>query len=498
MPNNGRRFFIFLIALLVTGFLSVSLLSYFSARQSLSDQVVSEILPLTSVSVYSKIKQDLLHPISIASLMAHDTFVRDWVMEGEVEPERMTRYLKEIQGKYQATTSFFVSDSSRKYYHSSGVLREVDLTDSKDAWYQRVSQMSKDYEINIDIESRALNQLTVFINYRVYDYQGNYIGVTGVGLSVNSMQEMIESYRSSLNLDIFFTDYQGNILLYGPSFMPDGESYNNLRDIPGLEQVSQTLLTERSSELSYYKQGARVHLNSRLIEEFNWHLFVERQDDPWDKRIWWPLLINLAIGCLVSLLIIILVVMVIHRYQKQLKDLAETDKLTGVRNRRGFEQIWQLLSQSSKKRAENDGLGIVLLDIDHFKRVNDQYGHLIGDKVIEQTARCIKQQLKPDNDYIVRWGGEEFLLLLEGADAEFVQQKAEQIREAVANNKVETDSGLFSITVSIGCTLWDGKEGADHVIHRADKAMYLAKTAGRNQVCSDLPGTQEFTAVTID
>ena len=84
--------------------------------------------------------------------MAQDTFVRDWTLDGEQNPDRIVRYLREIKDRYDAVTSFFVSDKTRFYYHADGMRREVDEENPRDAWYFRVRAMTQDYEVNIDAD----------------------------------------------------------------------------------------------------------------------------------------------------------------------------------------------------------------------------------------------------------------------------------------------------------------------------------------------------------
>lgn len=109
LVNRKYSFMSVLAVLLVVGFLFTSIISYFVAKKSLSEQIAGSTLPLTSDNIYSEIQQDLLRPIFISSLMAHDTFVRDWVLGGETDSDKMTRFLSEIQKRYGTVTSFFLS-----------------------------------------------------------------------------------------------------------------------------------------------------------------------------------------------------------------------------------------------------------------------------------------------------------------------------------------------------------------------------------------------------
>ncbi|MFH2093842.1 MAG: GGDEF domain-containing protein, partial [Pseudomonadota bacterium] len=136
--------------LLATGFLFTSLTSYFVSRTSLRAEISSRGLPLTSDNIYSEIQRDLLRPVFISSLMATDTFLRDWLIHGETNPEKIIKYLNEIRLKYNMFTSFLVSEKTKNYYHFDGVLKTISQDQERDNWYFRVKDMKEDYEINVD------------------------------------------------------------------------------------------------------------------------------------------------------------------------------------------------------------------------------------------------------------------------------------------------------------------------------------------------------------
>ena len=146
---SQRSLVLVLIALLGSGFLATSLLSYYASRDSIRDSIVNTELPLTSDTVYSEIQKDLVRPVLISSMMARDTFMRDWVVAGERDPSQMTRYLNEVMTHYDAYTAFFVSNTSLTYYQAKGVLKKVKADEPRDAWYFRVRDMSTPYELSL-------------------------------------------------------------------------------------------------------------------------------------------------------------------------------------------------------------------------------------------------------------------------------------------------------------------------------------------------------------
>lgn len=193
---DSKRKVIFLLwVLLCIGFLATSIVSYVVSKNAIRDAIVISELPLTADNIYSEIQKDLIRPIFISSMMASDTFMRDWVVAGEQDTVRINRYLKEIRETYGTFSSFFVSEKTRNYYYADGVLKQVSEDDPLDAWYFRVRQMQTPYEINVDPDATHANALTIFVNYRVFDYASNFIGATGVGLTVDAVRTLIDNYQ---------------------------------------------------------------------------------------------------------------------------------------------------------------------------------------------------------------------------------------------------------------------------------------------------------------
>jgi diguanylate cyclase (GGDEF)-like protein len=159
---------------------------------------------------------------------------------------------------------------------------------------------------------------------------------------------------------------------------------------------------------------------------------------------------------------------------------AITDPLTGVHNRRGMFEIGQ--RELERSRLLDKPLSAFMLDIDHFKPINDVHTHAIGDQVLISLARLCNSDLR-ESDAIGRYGGEEFSILLPGADSKTAMMVAERLRGRIEATPMQTDAGPISITVSIGvvCTA-NGLTDLAALLDQADKAMYAAKRAGRNRV----------------
>jgi diguanylate cyclase (GGDEF)-like protein len=476
MKKRDLTFVLLLEVLLLAGFLATSLFSYFSARASLRHQISESQLPLTSDNIYSEIQRDLLRPILIASFMASDVFLREWTTEGEKDPQKVERYLAEVQQKYQTITSFFVSEPSHKYYHSNGILKVVNPEEPRDSWYFRVQKMKEDFEVNLDPDLANRDAMTIFINHRVYDNQNQFIGATGVGLTVHSVAELIRKYERLYGRQIYFTDTLGNLKLQSGH---QDSSFHSLREMPGLAQIADSLLGKRQAYFQVQRGSHLVHFNSRYIPEFHWFLVVEQDESMELAVLFRTLLTNLIITFLVSLFVLALTWRVLKMYRSQFEKMAITDQLTGAHNRHAFAPLFHQIQQMSTR--EEKSFALLLLDIDHFKTINDKYGHQCGDAVIATAVRRIRSALRAA-DPVFRWGGEEFLILLPGCSLAEAELTASKVLAACSAGPIHHDGIEIPLTLSGGLVEFLPTEERDALVHRADLALYRAKQSGRNHL----------------
>lgn len=170
----------------------------------------------------------------------------------------------------------------------------------------------------------------------------------------------------------------------------------------------------------------------------------------------------------------------LRRRNAELDRVSRIDMLTNIYNRRHLDE--HLRRAISGARRHGRTVGVLLVDIDHFKDVNDQYGHLAGDAVLKEVAARLQGAMRTE-DALGRWGGEEFIAVLTDTPGEAIGVLAERMRQAIASTPFVLDDGTrIRVTVSIGHTA--GTEDAEVLVHRSDDALYVAKEAGRNQVAA--------------
>ncbi|MCX7811740.1 MAG: diguanylate cyclase [Leptospiraceae bacterium] len=169
-----------------------------------------------------------------------------------------------------------------------------------------------------------------------------------------------------------------------------------------------------------------------------------------------------------------------EQQKEELKKLATIDFLTGIYNRHHFHTLLEFQLEKQIRYPTSNPFAIMILDLDHFKKINDKHGHLVGDEVLKEFAAIVKNNIRK-SDFFARWGGEEFIILVPETTKEHVLIFAEKIR-ALVENHFKNHPNLPKLTVSIGISLYTTGDNITTLLERADQALYNAKNHGRNRI----------------
>ena len=315
----------------------------------------------------------------------------------------------------------------------------------------------------------------------MYQLSGDRTEAITKAQQAHSMAEQQNLHQSSIEL--------GKLLV--TLLTADGEYQQALdmsaRTLIQVEQLRDEVVTLKLDEIRALNEVEQTRSELKLMQQQN-KLQEQRQRMTW-----------IGIGILIPMLVAALLLLrskqhllrALNRQQGRteaaLEDmrvakeenerLAKTDHLTGLSNRRELSQLLRHMCQQSEPLQAS----VLMIDIDHFKQVNDQYGHNAGDMVLMTLSQILQQQL-PDNAYSARWGGEEFMVALTDTNLPQALKIAEQLRTTVANEKVPYEQHAIEMTISIGVAEYNPGDGMEAWVQRADEALYVSKTGGRNKV----------------
>lgn len=477
--NPRGRLLVALVVILAIAFVGSSVLNYRLTRNAVHREILQTDLPLTMDNIYSELSAELVRPILVASSMALDTFLKDWVMDGEQDVARVQKYLLKISEKYDFFSAFFISSLTSNYYHFKGLHKQISPNDDHDVWYYRFIASGKEFDLDVDSDEAAGNILTIFINYRVVDSEGRLLGVTGVGVKVDSLATLVTSYLDTFKRKVYLADADGVIQVHENRTLIDSV---NIADMEGLGDFADKILSRSVGyENSEYEiDGDRILLNVRYIEKMDWYLFVEHNETASLKTARMNFLRSMSIGLCATIFVILLTLATLDYYQRRVDELIDTDELTGLANRRKLEK--QFVREVYHHSRDNRCFSLLLIDLDGFKEVNDVLGHVEGDSVLRTIAAEIKSVIRP-TDTFARWGGDEFALLTASGIVDGMQM-SERILASVVNIGW-TDNGYDDdprrrVTASCGIAEFREGEELDALLQRADKALYKGKERGGN------------------
>ncbi|GHE89267.1 sensor domain-containing diguanylate cyclase [Thalassotalea profundi] len=469
------RIVFIITALLFTLSASLTLINYVESMDSTRKQLKNSSLPLTLDNIYTQIQKQIIEPNLIASVMSNDTFMKDWLSHEEDEVEKITQYLETITNKYNMFTAFLVSEKSQNYYTTDGFLEKISIKNPNNAWYFNFKNKPEKSEINIDYNEFMGNSLIMFINHKIYDDQSTMVGATGVGLKTSYINEMLKYFRIRYNFKVFFINDAGEILIAEQGI----DKLEQLSNHPELKALIPDIINTETQLFEYTEEGESYLLTKKYVEELDLYLVVEAKVDNFTQSVKEAFYFNIVVSLLVTILVSIVVILYVRKIHTKLNELASNDTLTGLPNRRTFQG--QLEHFMSLKARHQQALSLVFFDVDDFKRINDEQGHDVGDEVLVNIAKTLKSTIR-HTDYVARWGGEEFIILLIDSQLEDATLIAEQLRKNIENNTQIFEHVKRKVTVSVGVTQVKENDDADSLFKRVDTALFQAKRVGKNSV----------------
>lgn len=463
--------------LLVTLSLSISLLNLSVSLKSKQTELITRSLPLSVENIYTEIQRHIIEPNLISSMMAHDTFVKDWLLNEEESHEKIRRYLRVIQEKYGLFLAFLVSEKTQKYYSQNGFVEFLNTQDPDNQWYYRFKNSPVNHEINLDHNDRFGTGLILFINHKIFNEDKTLLGATGIGMNVAYIDNIFKRFRENYQFTVFFINRDGKVILKEQH----KNSLEKLSDNPSLNALRNQIFENTQGVITYKDNGDKYLLKTRYIKELDAYLIVQAKLGDFTAEVKNTFYVNLAISLIITLAITLVIVETLRRFNRRLHFLAQNDSLTRLKNRRSFNEILERFLALSKRHHQP--LSLIFFDVDNFKTINDNFGHSTGDEVLVRLADIMRNSFRT-SDLISRWGGEEFIIALPETDFADAMLRAEKLRKNVMNDTVLKTLVNGPVTISLGVTYTQLSDTPQAMFQRLDRALYQAKHNGKNQVVS--------------
>ncbi len=455
----------FAIALLLSIGAALSYTTYKAIDNIVADQ--SRIQQQAMSPVFKLVRDELLRPLYISETFASSIDSTIEMAAAEIDEEALLRQLKKMEADLDLM--FFVaSERTRKQYFSNGTT--LDLVEGEVAWYFE----AKEAELDFMADLGQVGDVHLFFDVKMYGPNREFLGYVGVGKPIKLFLDTFDRYKALYGYDFLFVNDKNEIILTSlpdlvvtDAYIPTLESLEGFRsDVSGPSYDSEIVQVQEKDFL----------ISEYGIEELGWRLLLLVPLQARQAQITRTFLTNSLAAVVIVLLLAGAFWYVLLLYKGNIRRKLELDQLTGLPNRGYLQRRFDQLRQTGAD------ICAIIIDLDHFKSINDQYGHDAGDRVLKAAADVFRQQMR-DEDIISRWGGEEFVMLIPAASIEMGESVAERARRNLESMEVEVRQDRLSISASFGVAFGSTRdETLSEILARADDVLYQAKQKGRNQV----------------
>lgn len=432
-------------------------------------------LPLSLDNIYTEVQKNILQPYLISSMMANDTFLKEWLKHPKQDEQQIINYLNAIQNKYNMYNTFLVSNKTKNYYTQDGLVEKLDFNKPHHLWYSKFVKHKNKHEINIDYNKNLSSSLIMFINYKILDTQGELIGVAGVAIQTTYINAMLKKFREKYKFKVTFFNEDGKALLYEKDY----NNYTSIDSSPLLKPYHEKIISKKSHLIEVIKDNETYVIHTKYIEDLHLYLAIEAKLSEHTDNLKGVLFFNLLSSLAVVLFVVMVLFRIFQQHSKKLEEFAFHDSLTQIHNRRYFET--NLLDEIAVSKRYKSDFSLIFIDIDNFKHINDTKGHDIGDDVLKIISKLFKDNIR-ETDTIARWGGEELVILLPNTNIQAAEVLAEKLRHTLENSPKIIHILSYALNASFGVTTYKENDDIDSITKRADKAMYMSKKNGKNRV----------------
>lgn len=470
---NGSRFDAVIMLIIMLLSMNVSIIACVNVIQQVTKEN-SEIQSRTIAQMVSaKIENEFIKPITVSQTISSDIDIRTYIEgktreEAESVKDDITNRLVSIGNEFDYERVFVVSDKTRAYYSYDGISKYLDVeNDSHDIWYKDYLDSGKRYTVNVDTDENNNWSLSVFINYGIFDTNGDILGVCGVGVDMNDLVDMLARYEEEYNIKVYLVNHDGLIQVD--------------TDVSSIETgyLDNSYFGNISDDDFYYQLSENGCYMTKYLEDLMGYIVI-RDNNPVKldvNKIILPLVLIFIAGVLIMATSFVIIMRekkakdaYNRRYEASIKD-----ELTGLYNRRGFEDDCEII----KKNNNLIEYVLIMMDLNGLKAANDNIGHEAGDELIIGASKCM------DNAFsglgrTYRVGGDEFAVLLRGTreEAQDAVKTFDYLTENFQGNlisELSVSKGVVVCSEHIELNFEEIKAMADKLMY-ADKDEYYRRT----------------------
>ncbi|GAB2692234.1 sensor domain-containing diguanylate cyclase [Aliiglaciecola aliphaticivorans] len=448
--------------------ISIVTLVHFTASKIVAEQSRAQQQSISPA--ITLIIDHLLEPLHVSKTLGKAKELQDLMKNKEIDESAMFSMLERLENEFNMEF-FIASESSRIQYNSDG--SQLALVEGEVDWYFRYKEVPKDAIADIG----QWQDPHFYIDLKIYDSKGEFLGFFGTSKSLDSFVDIFDQYKRQYGYDFIFVDQDNNIALSSdPDLIVENATFKTLESLDWYQDIDVDSLPEGSlNNLLVKTSGMDALIAEVKVDPFGWTMYLLTPLQDRQTEISRSFIISVVTLLVIIFALFMLIYHLLYYFKQDMQKNFQTDPLTRLPNRNKVELRYAEMLDKGLQ------VGLILIDIDHFKAVNDTHGHNAGDNVLKQIANMLNNHLR-HGDVVGRWGGEEFLLLLPDTSPEQAYEVAQKLREYMSQMTASTGSASLQVTASFGVSHTDTQRPLTEVVGYADDALYQAKRDGRNIV----------------
>ncbi len=460
----------YILFLLITIGITIAISAYLTLVKSVTEQ--SRLQQESVTRAFELVSTEIMTPLNISMTLAKTHPVAE-LMDAPMKNQAQIQAQLEELDKRLGMRFFAANERNRLQLFSNKPPLAMKPTTTE--WYFRLKD--KPGRVHADIGNRVNPE--IFFDIKVYNQQQEFLGFLGIAKELSTFIHKFAEFRQRFGYDLYLVNDAGKVVMSTDESIPWGTNPAALAEVANLhwyQGIDATLQGAEQAKNIVVDDSGKEYLVARLgLDEMRWRIYILTPLSPRQAAlartfagdtVKWVGIITLLFALMWGFNA------VLQRYNSNRRDL---DNLTGLPTRARLKWFF------NNRLNRGDGVSCIVMDADYFKRINDNHGHNAGDQVLCALAETIKEIIR-DEDLAVRWGGEEFLLLLPGTNLAAAKDIAERARKTIEGLAIVYGGVSITVTASFGVSHSASTTDFDSLFEAADKALYRAKAAGRNCV----------------
>jgi diguanylate cyclase (GGDEF)-like protein len=415
------------------------------------------------------IVEQLMQPLHISQTLAKAKELNDLMRNPLNNEDQIFATLKRLNQEF-SLNFFIASEISRIQYNSEG--EKIELTEDKVDWYFRYKAQPENAMADIG----QWQNPQFYIDLKIYDDEGNFLGVFGVGKSLDAFTHVFDEYKKTYGYDFIFVDQNKDITLTSdPELLVKGVTFKNLTDLPWFQALKPDQQQTSLNNLLLQINGQEALIAELNIQPFDWTLYIITPLQSRKTEISRGFIISIVILLAAIFGLFLLIYNLMYYFKKDMQKIRQIDILNELANRNNIALKFEELMH------EKESVSLVLIDLDNFKPINETHGGKAGDLVLRQVAQMLLSNIR-DTDILGRWCGEEFIVLMPDTGPHEAAELCQELCKKLAATTITTDTTTIQITASFGISFTATPRNLSEVVSVADDALFSAKRDGRNMV----------------